>query len=379
MKRFTFLLLLLACSLTAAAQSPRYTQFKEYRDEADTVRMKQMLDNWGDKDPEFYAAWANYCQVMAVENLDTTWLEMGVNWAKMGLETYPDDELMLHKTAEVLIDNEQYAEAFSLLKEIEARGMDDVTTWMNLATLYIATDDFAQASRYLKMVIQEGDEEEQAFARETLAPYEEYYSEKESNALHPDHDAIKAFSQTPAFQELTARFEACDTTLTQEEIATLYYGSSYIRSYDLINAECDDIREMAGEGRIEEAKEALKEKLKEYPVSLFLLISLFNLTEGEEMVPYVWRGMQLLYVIDHTGVTGDPDRPFQVICVSDEYTCLQQVYEMSEFLSQDLISGEAGPMDKITFLNPLGLEMSVFFRITPPYWDRLNSLSRQLE
>ena len=49
-----FSLLLLAIGLTAAAQnSARYDHFKELRNEADTTGMKKMLDEWGEKDPEY--------------------------------------------------------------------------------------------------------------------------------------------------------------------------------------------------------------------------------------------------------------------------------------------------------------------------------------
>ena len=44
---------------------------------------------------------------------------------------------------------------------------------------------------------------------------------------------------------------------------------------------------------------------------------------------------------------------------------------MSEFKSQAVVDG---PMDKMDFLNEYGLEMTVYFYLTPPYWERLNSL-----
>ena len=66
MKRI-FTLLFLCIGLTAAAQnmikldnSDAYEHFKELRNENDTLQMKQMLDDWGQKDPEYYAAWSNF-------------------------------------------------------------------------------------------------------------------------------------------------------------------------------------------------------------------------------------------------------------------------------------------------------------------------------
>jgi hypothetical protein len=67
----------------------------------------------------------------------------------------------------------------------------------------------------------------------------------------------------------------------------------------------------------------------------------------------------------------DPEHPFQVICVNDEYIVLDQLFEMSEFKSQALVDG---PLDKMTFLNANGLEETVYFQVTQPYWERLNSL-----
>ena len=374
MKKF-FTLLFLAIGLTAAAQtSDKYELFKELRNEADTTGMKNMLDNWGDQDAEFYAAWVNYCSVMADETQDPTWLEMGVNWAKMGRETYPDNDLLLHKLSDALFDNEQFQEALPVLEEIEQRGLGDILTWYHLSVIYGAKGDLKESRKYLEKMIQEGDEEDMDYAHDMLETYEQIEHAADSLALHPDHAAIKAFAETPAFQDLTARFEACDTTLTRDEIATLYYGSAYHKEYNSVHTECDDIRQMAADGKTQEAVEALNAKLKEYPVSLFLLISLFNLTDGEEMAPYLWKAQQLLTVIDNTGRVKDLEKPFQVICVNDEYLALDQILQMSEFKAQALVEGGEFPLDQMTFLNPYGLEMTVYFRITPPYWERMNRL-----
>ena len=370
-----FILLFLAIGLTAAAQtSDKYELFKELRNEADTTGMKNLLDNWGDQDAEFYAAWVNYCSVIADETQDPTWLEMGVNWAKMGRDAYPDEDLLLHKQSDALFDNEQLQEALPLLEEIEQKGLGDIVTWHHLSIIYGAKGDFAQSRKYLEKMIQNGDEEDLAYAQEVMAVYDELERQADSLAIRPDHAAIQAFADTPAFQVLTARFAACDTTLTREEIATLYYGSAYHKDYNLVQEQCDDIREMAGEGKTKEAVEALNAKLEEYPVSLFLLLSLINLTEGEEMAPYLWKAQQILSVIDCTGRVDSTEVPFQVICVNDEYLALNQIFEMSEFKEQALVQGGDFPLDQMTFLNAYGLEMTVYFRITPPYWERLNRL-----
>ena len=374
MKRLIILTILLLAGLSATAQSPRYNQFKEYRNVSDTLRMRQMLDSWGEKDPEYYAAWVNYCTIMADEAQDPTWLEMGVSWAENGREAFPDNELLLHKLSDALFDNEQFQEALPVLEEIEQRGLGETITWYHLSVIYGAKGDFVQSRKYLEKMIQEGDEEEQAYARDMLETYDQIEHQADSLALRPDHAAIKAFAETPAFQDLTARFEACDMTLTRDEVATLYYGSAYAKDYNSVQRQCEGISKMAEEGKYQEAKEALQEKLKEYPVSLFLLISLFNLTEDEEeSATYAWKAQLILTVIDNTGRVNDPEEPFQVICVGDEYRTLEQILGMSEFKSQAVVDG---PMDKMVFVNEFGLETTVYFYLTPPYWERLNSLSR---
>ena len=375
MKRFTFLIILLVAGFSAAAQvvqSPRYEQFKEYRNESDTLRMRQMLDNWGDKDAEFYAAWVNYCSIMADETQDPTWLEMAVSWAKTGREEYPDEDLLLHKQSDALFENEQFQEALPLLLEIDQKGLGDIITWHHLAVIYGAKGDFAQSRKYLEKMIQNGDEEDQAYAREVAAAYDEIERQADSLALRPDHAAIEKLSKKPEFQKLVNRFEACDTTLTRDEIAAVYYGSSYLKDYNLVQQQCEGIRTLAEEGKNEEAIEALETKLKEYPVSLFVLLSLFNLSENEENLhSYAWKAGKILTVIDHTGSVDDPEQPFQVICVADEYRALDHLFGMTEFKSQAVVDG---PMDKMVFLNEYGLEMTVYFYLTPPYWERLNSL-----
>ena len=373
MKRFLILLFLFV-GLTAAAQvqSPRYEQFKEYRNQSDTLQMRQMLDNWGEKDAEFYAAWVNYCAIMAEESQDPTWLEMAVNWAKMGRDAYPDDELLLHKQADALFENEQFQEALPLLEEIDQKGIGYTVTWYQLSVIYGAKGDFAQSRRYLEKLIQDGDENDQAYAREVLADYDRIDHLADSLAIHPDHAAIKEFSRKPEFQQLVDRFVACDTTLTRDEIATLYYGSAYLKDYNSVQSQSDAIRKMAEEGKFKEAKATLETMLKDYPVSLFLILSLYNLSEDEEeLQSYVWKARCLLAVIDNTGRINNPEEPFQVICVGDEYRALEQILGMKEFKSQAVVDG---PMDKMVFLNEFGLEMTAYFYLTPPYWERLNSL-----
>ena len=372
MKRILIVVFLLA-GLTAAAQnSDKYELFKELRNESDTLGMKNMLDNWGEKDPEYYAAWVNYCSIMAEEAQDPTWLEMGVSWAKNGREAYPDDELLLHKLSDALFDNEQFQEALPVLEEIEQRGLGELITWYHLSVIYGAKGDFAQSRKYLERMVREGDEEDQAYARDMLETYDQIERQADSLALHPDHAAIKAFAETPAFQDLTARFEACDTTLTREEIATVYYGSSYLKDYNLASGQSEAIRALAEAGKIEEAKAALETRLKEYPVSLFVLLNLFSISEDEaESEGYRWKISSLLGTIDNTGRTNSTERPFQVICVNDEYQTLNYVLGMEEFKSQAVVDG---PMDKMDFLNEFGLEMTAYFYLTPPYWERLNSL-----
>ena len=374
MKRIIILTTLLLVGLTAAAQvqSPRYEQFKEFRNQSDTIQMRQMLDNWGEKDAEFYAAWVNYCAIMAEEAQDPTWLEMGVSWAKNGRAAFPDNDLLLHKLSDALFDNEQFQEALPLLEEIEQRGLGDIVTWYHLSVIYGAKGDFAQSRKYLEKMIQDGEENDKAYARGMLEEYDQVEHMTDSLAIHPDHAAIKAASQTPAFQDLVDRFAACDTTLTREEIATVYYGSSYLKDYNLVQSQSEAIRTLAEEGKIEEARAALAAKLKDYPVSLFVLFSLYNLSEDEaEAETYLWKIRSLLGTIDNTGRANSTERPFQVICVNDEYHALNYILRMSEFKSQAIVDG---PMDKMDFLNEYGLEMTVYFYLTPPYWERLNSL-----
>lgn len=372
MKRLILFMTLLLAGLSAAAQSPRYEQFKEYRNQSDTLQMRQMLDNWGEKDAEFYAAWVNYCMIMAEESQDPTWLEMGVSWAKNGREAYPDNDLLLFKLTDALFDNEQFQEALPILEEIEQRGLGETITWYHLSVIYGAKGDFDRSRTYLEKMIQDGEEDDKDYARGMLEEYDRIDHMTDSLALHPDHAAIKALSQTPAFQDLVNRFAACDTTLTREEIATIYYGSSYLKDYNLVNSQSEAIRTLAEEGKIEEARAALKAKLQDYPVSLFVLFSLYNLSEDEaEAEVYLWKIRRLLSTIDNTGRANSTERPFQVICVNDEYHALNYILRMGEFQSQAVVEG---PMDKMDFLNEYGLEMTAYFYLTPPYWERLNSL-----
>ena len=373
-------LLFLAVGLTAAAQnakplqnSAKYEHFKELRNEADTLGMKQMLDDWGAKDPEYYAAWSNYCSVMADATVDADWLPLAVNWIKMGREEYPDDTLLLLKSPQVLIDNNQREEALPFLLEIEEKGLDDTSNRVYLAEYYLLKNDMDNARKYFTKVLQSGDEDVQELARQALEVIERGEHERDSLQLHLDHAAIRELAQTDDFQKLVSRFEVCDSTLTREEIASVYYGVAYGKDYNSVSSTSDDIRNLAADGKEQEATEALQAKLKEYPASLFLILSLFNLTEDEAVAEAcAWKANALLATIDYSG-NGTPESPLQVICVNDEYCVLDHIFEMMEFHGQALVTIEPlplGPLDQMTFLNEYGVERVVYFALTPPYWDR---------
>jgi hypothetical protein len=378
MKRLVFLFCLLF-GITAAAQelqnSARYEHFIELRNESDTLRMKQMLDDWGAKDAEYYAAWSNYCSIMAEETEDSSWLGLAVNWIKMGLEEYPDDVLLLLKRPQVLYDNEQYQEALLVLQELEEKGLDEASCWYYSSSIYILTRDHNRARQYLQKMIQEGDEQDRAYAEDVLQTIDKVEHVVDSLCLVPDHAAIRKFAETEDFQRLVTRFEACDTTLTREEISNLYYGSAYKKDYNLVSASNESIQKLLEEDKIQEAIDALQAELKEYPVSLYLLVSIFNLTEDPAVLePVVWKAQRLLEIIDNSG-RGTVDSPLQVICVNDEYQELGQVERMQGLKSQVLVEeAPLAPLDQMTFVNSFGLDDVLNFYLTPPYWERLHAL-----
>ena len=384
MKRVISLLLLLA-GLTAAAQnavlnnSAKYEQFKELRNQADTLGMKQMLDTWGDKDPEYYAAWSNYCSVMAVETENPTWTPMSVNWIKMGRDAFPDDRLLLLKYPQVLFDNEQFAEALPVLLEIEEKGIPDPASWEYLAEIYLMKNDLDNSRKYLKKVVAEApDEEERMYARMNLETFDRIEHEADSLRLRLDHPAIEKFAKTAAFKKLVTRFAACDTTLTREEIANVYYGSAYGKDYNWVDSDSEGIQKLVDEGKVQEALASLQAKLQEYPASLFLLISIFNLADDQALVEScVWKARALLSAIDNSGNGTTPDSPLQVISVNDEYMYLNQVCESQGLRSQSLLNNiPNGPQDQMVFVNSFGLDQTLYFYLTPPYWKRLDAMTR---
>ena len=378
MKRLVFLFCLLF-GITAAAQelqnSARYEHFIELRNESDTLRMKQMLDDWGAKDAEYYAAWSNYCSIMAEETEDSSWLGLAVNWIKMGLEEYPDDVLLLLKQPQVLFDNEQFRDALPVLQELEETGLDDASSWFFSSPIYTMMNDRERARQYLRKMIQEGDEDYRAFAEETLQAFDQDDHMIDSLILVPDHAAIRKFAETEDFQRLVTRFEACDTTLTREDVSNLYYGFAYKKDYNLVSSINESIQKLLEEDKVQEAIDALQAKLKEYPVSLYLLVSIFNLTKDPAVIETVaWKAQNLLIIINNSG-RGTVDSPLQVICVNDEYLYLGQVERMQGVKSQVLVEeGPLAPLDQMTFVNTYGLEQVLNFYLTPPYWERLHSL-----
>jgi hypothetical protein len=100
------------------------------------------------------------------------------------------------------------------------------------------------------------------------------------------------------------------------------------------------------------------------------------MTEDDDIVQAcVWKANALLGTIDFSG-QGTPESPHQVICVNDEYTTLEQVFEMASFIGQGLVDNTEplAPLDRMTFRSAYGVERTVYFYLTPPYWERLSAL-----
>ena len=379
MKRLVFLFCLLF-GISAAAQnvhnSARYERIRELRAEADTLGMKQMLDAWGEKDPEYYAAWSNYCALMADVTTDPSWKGKAVDWVKMGREEFPEDTLLLLKLPEVLYENGQYAEALPLAEEVVQKGLDGPLDWYLLNALYSLQGNLDRAAHYLEKMSQDEDEYYRSYAEDALEQQARLRQRLDSILFVPDHTSIREIAQTADFQDLVNRFVACDTTLTREDIATVYYGSAYGKSYELADATSESIQNLVKEGKIQEAIAALQTRLEEYPVSLSLLVSLYNLSEDESVLSScLWKVRSLLIVIDNSGNGFSPESPHHVICVNDEYQVLQQVYRARALRGQALLDKlPNGPQDQMTFVNAYGLDQDTYFYLTPPYWERLPAL-----
>ena len=152
---------------------------------------------------------------------------------------------------------------------------------------------------------------------------------KEESFLDIDYKAMENFAKnhTSEFNALINRFNSGDTTLTDMEVAKIYYGSYFSSDYSYEEAS-EKLRELMSSKSYKAAFELCKKELEKSPCSLDLLFKAkycyYNLGENNGL--YLNQIRMILGVILSSGDGRTEETAFKVLAVSDEYCILYSVF-----------------------------------------------------
>ena len=367
--------LLIAGSLYA--QHPVYEHFKEVRNAQDTTAMKSILDAWEQEEPERYAAWAGYCSVMAELTEDTAWNERGLQWAEEGLKAFPENVLLLYKKGEAQGEsglNEDALATFLHICDVEENSED---AWFHLVQLYALKRDLDTARIYAEKLSHSEDEDYQRMGTEVMESVDAWYKQFEEERITPDFQALRSFAWTADYMDLKQRFQACDTTLTVRDVSNLYYANGFRSDTDAASHKVSAaLKPLLDERKFQEAFDLLTKALETEPLCLDVLFSAVLLCEPlqideETTWRLLWKLSMVEAAISVSGTGLSEGDPVYVNGVQDEYSFLQAVFGMQGLRKQFLTAGQH---DCLIFVNGEGMDETIYFALSPAYWERLDNL-----
>lgn len=196
---------------------------------------------------------------------------------------------------------------------------------------------------------------------------------QEEDFLTVDYKKIEQFVQKEdaQFEKLVQRFVSVDTTLTLDELASIYYGSFYSTKYSYSDAS-EKVRESMKNKDYAAALKLCKKELEKSPASLDLLqkAAACSYYVGEESDAYYQKIVQIIDVIFASGDGKTEKTAFKVVAVSDEYFLLYGVFEVN--LKQQALVGHCDRMTVYSEDDPDDT-LDLYFDVSL-HLSRLNSI-----
>ena len=151
---------------------------------------------------------------------------------------------------------------------------------------------------------------------------------------------VETATNPDLYRALLNRFVVGDSTLTMDEMATVYYGYAFTIDY-MPTDNYDAIQESYTQGKYAETWHLCEEALKYNPVSLDLTIKALvsatncNLKNAQAMIPALQNRYELIStLILMSGKGTDVDSPFIVICEQDINRILRNVICVESIIGQ---------------------------------------------
>ena len=172
-----------------------------------------------------------------------------------------------------------------------------------------------------------------------------------ANAAHEKVDVdlnlikVGVTSHPGRYSELTNRFVSGDTTLTSNELATVYYGYAFTSDYDPTD-HYNELTNAYTDGDYDKVWKLANQAMEYNPVSLDLTIKALvaanniNNPEARKMIPVLQnRYGMITRIILESGAGTDSDSPFIVICEDDISRIIRNVIGAESLLGNANIKG----------------------------------------
>ena len=170
-------------------------------------------------------------------------------------------------------------------------------------------------------------------------------AQNDKSFLDIDYKVIEKFAknQTKDFTALVNRFNSGDTTLTDMEVAKIYYGSYFSSDYSYKDAS-SELRDLMKSESYRPAFEQCKKELEKSPCSLDLLLKAYTCANhlGESKALYSIQIEQIVEVILSSGDGRSEKTAFKVLEVSDEYCIIYGIFGLN--LKQQALVGHCDQM-----------------------------------
>lgn len=148
----------------------------------------------------------------------------------------------------------------------------------------------------------------------------------------PDYETIQKVARTEAYDQLLARYQALDTTLTLNELQTLYYGSIFVGKNSFNGLPNETLDLLGDKSKTDLAAEAIDKHLEKYPLDIQgLLYRTVPAGRNNDTVlaRTLWvKAEQMATAILSTGDGRTDSTGFHVVSVSDEYAIMDYFFHV---------------------------------------------------
>lgn len=163
-----------------------------------------------------------------------------------------------------------------------------------------------------------------------------------------DYEEMKQFvkNERTEYDLLFTRFEQGDPTLSQEEVARIYYGFPFTEKYNSF-ALYMNIDKAYAKNDFAAALPLIEQELKKNPVSLSLLIKAMTCClslKDPDLQSFLdnasLRYQQITQAILATGNGTSKETAYKVICVSDEYEIIFKPLQATSIQQQSTLENK---------------------------------------